>query len=117
MVRGILCVALWLGSTGLVWADFAKVETREAFMGLVSGKTLMRPLVRMTVSGNGTIEGMGARWEITGNWSWKDGFFCRDLNWGGDDIGYNCQEVRSKGNRIRFTSDKGSGDYADFRLK
>ena len=83
----------------------------------MSGKTLTRPLVRLNVADNGTIEGMGARWEITGNWSWKDGFFCRDLNWGGDDIGYNCQEVRTNGKRIRFTSDKGSGDYADFRLR
>jgi hypothetical protein len=39
------------------------------------------------------------------------------LVWGGDDLGYNCQEVKTNGSQLRITSDKGTGDSADFRLR
>ena len=101
----------------LASADLAPVKDRDAFVKLIAGKTLTRPLVTLTVSPDGRIEGRGAKWDVTGSWSWQDGFFCRELNWGGDELGYNCQEVRANGNRLRFTSDKGTGDSADFRLR
>lgn len=98
-------------------AEFAKVSNEREFKEIVSGKTLTRPLVRLEVSPAGKISGIGLTWEVTGNWSWRDGYFCRDLYWGGSDLGYNCQEVTVNDGRIRFTSDRGTGDYADFRLK
>ncbi|QBF33749.1 dihydrodipicolinate reductase [Thalassococcus sp. S3] len=98
-------------------ADFAKVANAEDFKKIVSGKTLTRPFVRLQVAPGGAISGTGARWEVTGQWSWQGGYFCRDLYWGGSDLGYNCQEVRVNGQRIRFTSDRGQGDFADFRLR
>lgn len=99
-----------------VSAEFAKVESETQFKQLVSGKTLTRPLVKLEVSPEGSISGTGLTWDVTGNWSWRDGYFCRELFWGGSDLGYNCQEVKVRENRIRFTSDRGTGDYADFRL-
>ncbi len=98
-------------------AEFTRVEDRDAFVGLIEGKTLTRPFVRLQVSPQGDISGRGMRWDVDGDWTWQDGFFCRDLFWGGDDLGYNCQEVRANGQKIRFTSDRGSGDFADFRLR
>lgn len=98
-------------------AEFAKISDEQAFKTVVSGKTLTRPLVRLEVSSGGDISGMGVTWEVTGSWTWRDGYFCRDLFWGGSDLGYNCQEVAVNDGRIRFTSDKGTGDSADFRLK
>lgn len=103
---------------GAAQADFAKVQDKNEFLALVTGKTLSRPLIRLQVSRDGSISGMGARWEVTGNWSWRDGYFCRDLYWGGDELGYNCQEVRARGDgRIRFTSDRGAGQSAVFNLE
>jgi hypothetical protein len=98
-------------------AEFAKVDDLAEFKSIVEGKTLTRPLIRLEVTPGGDIRGMGARWEVTGNWSWQDGYFCRELFWGGDPLGYNCQEVRVNDNRIRFTSDRGRGDSAVFRLR
>jgi hypothetical protein len=98
-------------------AEFARVDDRDTFIGLIQGKTLTRPFVQLQVSPEGEIMGRGARWDINGDWTWQDGFFCRDLYWGGDDLGYNCQEVRANGDRIRFTADRGAGDSADFRLR
>ncbi len=99
------------------FADFAKVADESQFKQIVSGKTLTRPFVKLEVSPGGEISGVGARWEVTGNWSWQNGYFCRDLYWGGDDLGYNCQEVRIYDDRIRFTSDRGLGQSAVFRLR
>lgn len=98
-------------------AELAQITDRNDFVELVQGKKLTRPLVELQVSPDGDISGVGVRWDITGNWSWQNRYFCRDLNWGGDDLGYNCQEVRYDGRKIRFTSDQGAGDSADFRLR
>lgn len=98
-------------------AEFTKVQDYQEFLALVSGKELHRPFVNLEVAESGEISGMGAVWPVTGSWTWEGGFFCRDLFWGGDPLGYNCQEVKASQDRIRFTSDKGSGESADFRLK
>ena len=98
-------------------ADFARIDTQGEFLRHVTGKTLSRPLVELRVTPDGRIEGRGAKWDVSGNWSWREGFFCRDLSWGGDELGYNCQEVRVNGGRMRFTSDRGNGMSAVFRLK
>lgn len=98
-------------------ADFAKVEDAATFRDLVVGKTLTRPLIRLRVMAEGTITGTGARRTVEGRWRWRGGYFCRDLSWGGSDLGHNCQEVRVNGARIRFTSDRGTGDSAEFRLR
>jgi len=102
---------------GAVQAEFAKVNDVNQFKSIVSGKTLTRPLIRLEVTPAGVIRGTGVRWDVTGNWSWRDGYFCRDLYWGGDDLGYNCQEVAVKDGRIRFTSDRGRGASAVFALR
>ena len=54
---------------------------------------------------------------VTGAWTWQGGYFCRDLFWNGDDLGYNCQLVEENGDTLRFTSDQGSGMSADLNLQ
>ena len=98
-------------------AELRQITERSDFLNLVNGRTLTRPFVRLEVTADGGIRGTGAQWEVTGNWNWQDGYFCRDLTWGGDDLGYNCQTVAWDGARLHFTSDKGTGDSAGFRLK
>lgn len=98
-------------------ADFEKITERSEFVSLTNGKSLTRPLVKIQVLPNGQISGRGAAWAITGSWQWKDGYLCRSIEWGGDDLGYNCQSVEADGNKLRITSDKGSGDSASFTLR
>lgn len=98
-------------------AEFAKVSNEDQFMALVKGKELRRPLIKLEVKEDGQISGYGASWPVEGNWTWNNGYFCRDLFWDGDPLGYNCQQVETSGNRIRFTSDRGEGDSASFRLR
>lgn len=98
-------------------ADYTRVQSEADFVKLVNGKTLTRPFVKLQVSPDGEITGNGATWPVNGEWKWQQGYFCRSLEWGGDDLGYNCQEVKASGSKIRFTSDQGAGDSADFSLR
>lgn len=98
-------------------AELKRIENKSEFVQLVQGKTLSRPLVSLTVTPDGKITGRGATWDITGSWDWKNGFFCRDMNWGGDDLGYNCLAVLANGSEMRFIADQGAGQSADFRLR
>lgn len=108
---------LTLGAATPAAAEFSKINSAAEFKTVVNGKTLTRPFVKLKVGAGGAISGRGAAWAISGNWTWENGFFCRSLEWGGDDLGYNCQEVKTSGRKIRFTSDQGSGDSADFSLR
>ena len=112
-----IAAALTFAVPQIAWAELKRVENKSEFMSLVQGKTLSRPLVRLNVSPDGKITGRGATWDVTGSWDWKNGFFCRDLNWGGDDLGYNCQAVLANGSEMRFIADQGAGQAADFRLR
>ena len=117
-MRIMIAVAVAAFTAGPLRAELVKVEDQANFVQLISGKTLTRPLVALTVSPDGRIQGRGSLWNIQGTWSWQDGYFCRDLFWGGDALGYNCQEVRASADgRIRFTSDRGAGDSAEFSLR
>ena len=105
-------------SAGPVLAELVKVDDQSRFVQLVNGKTLTRPFVKLNVTPDGKIAGRGTRWDVEGTWSWENGYFCRDLFWGGDPLGYNCQEVQATDDgRIKFTSDRGAGDSAMFRLR
>tara|TARA_R110000787_G_scaffold31528_1_gene83538 strand:+ start:1663 stop:2079 length:417 start_codon:yes stop_codon:yes gene_type:complete len=111
-----LCAGLMALATPTL-AEYQQVNTKADFVALVTGKSLTRPLVKLQVLPNGQISGFGAAWEITGKWQWKAGYLCRSIEWGGDDLGYNCQTVEADGNKMRITSDKGSGDSAEFKLR
>ncbi|MCV3270253.1 dihydrodipicolinate reductase [Roseobacter sinensis] len=115
VMRVMTAAAVMMASSAA--AEFAKVDSQDEFISLIQGKELRRPFVRLEVSSEGQISGMGAAWPVTGSWTWQEGYFCRDLFWDGDPLGYNCQEVRAHENRIIFTSDRGTGDSAEFRLR
>ena len=98
-------------------ASAKQVTDKSEFLNIVSGKTISRPLVKISVTSDGRIFGKGAKWPVTGNWSWKGGYFCRSLDWGGSDLGYDCQMVTFENGSIRFTSQRGKGQSAAFSLR
>jgi hypothetical protein len=100
------------------YADgFNQVREKSEFVSLISGKSLTRFGIRLQVSPAGVIEGSAFGTDVTGKWEWQSGLFCRDLAFGKKDLGPNCQMVKQNGNSLRFISDAGEGDSADFRLK
>ncbi len=113
--------AALLLSTGLAAADaFVKVQSKSQFLNIVNDRSLQIPIygVDLRVSPDGRISGTGGGLEVRGQWRWDGGYFCRDLYWGQRDLGPNCQEVAvSNRGLVRFTSDRGAGRSADFRLR
>ncbi len=122
MVRPILALLLLsMSLTALpAWADgYERVAPREDFVSAVDGREMRIGLLGITlnVRADGTISGNAMGWPVTGSWDWQDGFFCREMDWSGTPVPYNCQLVERRGDDIRFTVDKGKGDSARFALR
>lgn len=100
------------------WA-YDKISDRDEFVSLIDGKELRLGIfgISLNVRPDGRIAGDAQGWPITGTWSWQDGFFCREMDWGGYPIDYNCQMVEVRGSAVRFTVDRGAGDSATFNLR
>lgn len=114
----IAAIAISLFATALpAAADFTAITSRAQFEQLVQGRELRRFGIRLVVSPNGQIVGRAFGGEVTGAWDWNDGYFCRDLFYQGDDLGFNCQLVQQRGDTLRFTTDRGAGIYADLTLR
>jgi hypothetical protein len=99
--------------------DFRAVTDQGEFIQIMSGRELTHRLYNLTiaVAPSGVLDGSAMGWDISGTWSWQDGYFCREMTWGDDPIPFNCQLVEVSGDQIRFTVDQGAGDSASFRLR
>ena len=120
MKHVLLSLLLATAATPALADSYAPIKDKETFLSLIQGKELRNFFygVRLNVLEQGTIQGSAIGWEIAGTWTWQDGYFCREMSWGGDPIPYNCQLVEARGDdRLRFTVDQGAGDSASFRLQ
>lgn len=119
MIRFLSLLVLALPLPAL--ADgFQPVKEKSRFLDLVQDRELRIGLydLSLNVRPDGSIAGSALGWDITGQWSWKDGYFCREMDWSGTPITYNCQLVEADGSeKLRFTVDQGKGDSATFRLR
>lgn len=98
-------------------AETARIDSRDTFLSLVSGKALTRLGITLNVSPDGRISGRAFGQPVKGDWKWQGGFFCRTLYFGDQNLGDNCQTVEQRGQTLRFTADRGAGDHADLRLR
>lgn len=100
-------------------ADYRPVTDQSEFLSLISGKRLTMRIygLELIVAPSGQIAGEALGYPVTGAWDWQNGFFCREMDWGGDEIPYNCQLVEVHGDLLRFTVDQGAGRSAAFRLR
>ena len=98
-------------------ASETTISERPDFENLVKDKKLERFLISLSVTGDGKIEGSAAGRDVSGDWNWIDGYFCRTLTWGERELKYNCQKVTFDGRRLRFISDRGAGQSASFALR
>ncbi len=119
-MKKLAIIAAIFGADAAAAESYVPVYDQATFLSLVSGKELRNRLygVRLNVSENGQIQGAAIGRQIVGSWSWQDGYFCREMQWGSRPIPYNCQLVEVKDNdMVRFTVDQGAGDSAAFRLQ
>jgi hypothetical protein len=121
MTRLLGAMAIWLAVALPVAAnDFEPIRDRGSFLSLIEGRTLHLKLFRISLSvlPDGRIDGNALGWPVAGSWEWKDGYFCREMDWSGSPIPFNCQLVEAQGDsEVRFTVDEGRGQSATFRLR
>lgn len=107
-----------IGASAATAESFQPVTRQADFVRLISDRDLTRFGIRLNVTPSGNIEGRAFGRKVTGAWQWQDGYFCRELYVGSDDLGGpNCQLVLRNGATLRFIADKGAGDYADLTLR
>lgn len=113
-----LVTAAFLALPALASA-YEPVRDVNEFLTIVEGREIRLGLfgISLRVEADGDIEGEASGWPVTGSWSWQEGYFCREMDWGGTEIPYNCQLVEARGNQIRFTTDRGAGENAVFNLR
>lgn len=114
-----LVLAVFAASSAVA-QEFVPVMDEAEFVELVEGRELSLGLLGVTlqVLPDGLIDGRAAGWDLTGTWNWQDGFFCREMDWSGTEIPYNCQLVEVQGSeQIRFTVDQGAGRAATLRIR
>ncbi len=109
---------VFLAFTGAAQA-FERVTSVDSFNALMSGKELRLGIygLALSVTPDGQIRGRAVGSDVTGSWSWQNGYFCREMDWGGTEIPYNCQLVEAGDGKMRFTTDQGAGDDATFNLR
>lgn len=120
MLRAIAIILLFAAPVAAAANEFKPVKDKDDFLSLVKDRVLRIGLydLSLNVLPDGQIKGSALGWGITGTWDWKDGYFCREMDWSGMEIDYNCQLVEAQGGeRMRFTVDQGAGDSATFRLR
>lgn len=116
-MRHVLAAAICLAALPALADSYARVTDRGDFVGLVGGKTLKSIGVSLVVTPSGKIGGRAFGREVTGAWTWDDGFFCRTMQAGDRTFARNCQVVQRQGDRVRFIADRGAGDVADLRIR
>lgn len=120
MLRAITAVFLFAAPGAAAANDFVPVKDKTDFLSLIENRELRITIYNLSLNvlPDGNIEGSALGWDITGTWQWQDGYFCREMDWSGMPIEYNCQLVEANGGeRLRFTVDKGAGDSATFKLR
>jgi hypothetical protein len=121
MMRLVAVLALVFGVAGPAAANgYEPIRDKSAFLSLIEGRSLQLKLFRISLSvlPDGRIDGSALGWPVTGSWYWKNGYFCREMDWSGSPIPFNCQLVEAQGDdQIRFTVDQGKGEAATFRLR
>jgi len=119
MLRTLALTLTFLFALPVSALAYERISDRATFVATVGDKDLKIALYGLTlnVRDNGTITGRAAGWDISGSWTWENGYFCRDMDWSGYPIEYNCQLVEVNGDRIRFTVDQGAGDDAVLRIR
>jgi hypothetical protein len=120
MFRVITTILLLAAPVAAAANDFEPIKDKDDFLSLVQNRELRIGIYNLSLNllPDGQIKGSALGWDITGKWQWQDGYFCREMDWSGMEIEYNCQLVEVNGDeRLRFTVDKGTGDSATFKLR
>ena len=113
MITAIVVTALG----GAAYAEPSQLTDSRAFATTVVDRPLTALGVKLVVGQDGSINGTAFGRTVTGSWHWDQGYFCREMTFGEQDLGSDCQAVVLEGDRVRFIADRGAGQEASLRLR
>ena len=93
-----------------------RIRTEREFLDVVAGRKMTNETGFATNRKDGTLTGKLDKRQLTGSWSWEDGFFCRIGKLGNHNFGLDCQTVVVSGDSVTFTQEKGKGKKVTYRL-
>lgn len=86
------------------------MTTREEFVNLFTGVTLVLDGLRFIIHDDGRIIGNVGDLPLYGHWYWEDGFFCRTANLDGAPLELECEIIEYCDDQMRYTRNRGNGE-------
>lgn len=97
---------------------YTKVEDQASFLSLVEGRTLSRPLARLTLEPGGQVSGTATGSRLEGRWQWEGTAFCWEAEVGSVPwMEYTCLDVYVDGAQISFREAGNPGNRLDFTIQ
>ena len=93
------------------------IETEKEFRALLVGKRLVDHRGDWAMlNADDTIDGVFEGEKLTGSWSWKDRYLCRDAKLGDRDF-KDCQVWSVDGSIATVTRNEGKGASVEYRIE
>ena len=87
-----------------------QITTEKEFRAKVVGKKLITERGNVTIQADGSLTGQLGGKEVSGEWTWDDGYYCRSVAFGNRQLRDDCQMVTIVGKEVTFYRKKGYGD-------
>lgn len=87
-----------------------QITTDKEFRAKVVGKKLITDRGYVIVQKDGSMAGKSGNRELSGEWTWEDGYYCRSVALGSRQLPDDCQMVTILGDEVTFYTKKGYGD-------
>ena len=91
-------------------AGWQRIDTRAEFIDIFADKVLLGEDLRFTIHSSGDITGQAGGQDFFGSWYWEDGFFCRAVSSGEEDLGLDREVIERRGRHMRYTRQMGQGN-------
>ena len=86
-----------------------RITTKKEYITKVVGKKLTSGNGVVYSHKDGTLTGYFGEKEMTGTWTWEEGYWCRTVIIGGREFPHDCQVVTVLGDKLTFIRDRGEG--------
>lgn len=94
-----------------------RITSEDEYRTTIVGKRLVWESGSATHHEDGSITGNVGDREMTGTWSWQDGFYCRSIRISNTRVPDDCQILIVSGDELTVIRDGGMGDIATFRIE
>lgn len=111
----IICLALFLPVAALS-ADEKRITTEKEFRDQVVDRLHSSKSGTVTVTSDNKLTGTLGGKKVTGLWNWTGDTYCRTVQVGDRNFGFDCQVVLISGDRVIYVRNNGTGKRSIWTL-